>query len=147
MRTTIQIMNKGKVTGFGGIFFKTSNPDETKQWYYDNLRLVPNEYGSLFEFREGRNPEKKGYNQWGPFKADTSYFEPSEKDFMINFRVENIESLIAELKANGVKVTMEIETYEYGKFAHIIDPNGIKLELWEPVDRVFTKLYEGKTTM
>jgi predicted enzyme related to lactoylglutathione lyase len=140
-------MEKGRVTGFGGIFFKTKDPDSTKQWYYDNLRLVPNEYGSLFEFREGTNPEKIGYNQWGPFKEDTTYFEPSKKEFMINFRVANLESLIQELKANGVEVTMEIETYEYGKFAHIIDPNGLKIELWEPVDEVFTKMYKGKTTM
>ncbi len=140
-------MAKGRVTGFGGIFFKTEDPEKTKQWYYENLRLVPNEYGSLFEFREGANPEKIGYNQWGPFKSDTTYFEPSKKEFMINFRVENIEALIEELRANGITIAMEIESYEYGKFAHIIDPNGLKLELWEPVDEVFTRMYKGKTTM
>lgn len=137
----------GRVTGFGGIFFKTSDPDKTKQWYYDKLKLVPNDYGSLFEFREGANPEQIGYNQWGPFKSDTDYFEPSKREFMINFRVANIEALIEELRASGVEITMEIETYEYGKFAHIIDPDGTKIELWEPVDEVFTKLYDGKTTM
>lgn len=140
-------MEKGRVTGFGGIFFKTDDPEGTKQWYYKNLRLVPNDYGSLFEFREGANPEQKAYNQWGPFKSDTTYFEPSQKEFMINFRVANIDSLVAELRANGIEIAMEIETYEYGKFAHIIDPNGIKLELWEPIDEVFTKTNEGKTTM
>lgn len=139
-------MEKGRVTGFGGIFFKTDDPESTKNWYYKNLRLVPNEYGSLFEYREGSNPDKKAYNQWGPFKSDTTYFEPSKKDFMINFRVANIEALIEELRANGVEIAMEIETYEYGKFAHIIDPDGLKIELWEPVDEVFTKMYEGKTT-
>ena len=139
--------NKGRVTGFGGIFFKTTDPDKTKQWYYDKLKLVPNDYGSLFEFREGSNPEKIGYNQWGPFKSDTDYFEPSKKEFMINFRVANIEALIEELRKSGVEITMEIETYEYGKFAHILDPDGTKIELWEPVDEVFTKLYDGKTTM
>ena len=138
---------KGRVTGFGGIFFKTIDPDKTKQWYYDKLKLVPNDYGSLFEFREGSNPEKIGYNQWGPFKSDTDYFEPSKKEFMINFRVANIEALIEELRKSGVEITMEIETYEYGKFAHILDPDGTKIELWEPVDEVFTKLYDGKTTM
>ena len=138
---------KGRVTGFGGIFFKTTDPDKTKQWYYDKLKLVPNDYGSLFEFREGSNPEKIGYNQWGPFKSDTDYFEPSKKEFMINFRVANIEALIEDLRKSGVEITMEIETYEYGKFAHILDPDGTKIELWEPVDEVFTKLYDGKTTM
>lgn len=140
-------MEKGRVTGFGGIFFKTENPESTKDWYTKNLRLVPNEYGSLFEFREGANPEQKAYAQWGPFKADTKYFEPSTKEFMINFRVANIEPLVEELRSNGIEIAMEIETYEYGKFAHIIDPNGIKLELWEPIDEVFTKTNEGKTTM
>ena len=139
-------MEKGRVTGFGGIFFKTEDPEATKQWYYDNLRLVPNDYGSLIEFREGADPDKIGYNQWGPFQSDTSYFEPSNKEFMINFRVANIEALVEELRANGIEIAMEIESYEYGKFAHIIDPNGIKLELWEPVDEVFTRLYKGKTT-
>jgi predicted enzyme related to lactoylglutathione lyase len=139
--------NKGRVTGFGGIFFKTTDPDKTKKWYYDNLKLVPNEYGSLFEFREGSNPDQIGYSQWGPFKSDTDYFEPSKKEFMINFRVAHIEDLVEELRASGIEITMEIETYEYGKFAHIIDPDGIKIELWEPVDEVFTKLYDGKTTM
>jgi predicted enzyme related to lactoylglutathione lyase len=139
--------NKGRVTGLGGIFFKTTDPDKTKKWYYDNLKLVPNEYGSLFEFREGSNPDQIGYSQWGPFKSDTDYFEPSKKEFMINFRVAHIEDLVEELRASGIEITMEIETYEYGKFAHIIDPEGIKIELWEPVDEAFTKLYDGKTTM
>lgn len=140
-------MAEGRVTGFGGIFFKTDNPDKTKNWYYQHLKLVPNEYGSLFEFREGSNPKKIGYNQWGPFSKDSTYFEPSKKEFMLNFRVANIEELIEELRGNGVKISMEIETYEYGKFAHIIDPDGLKIELWEPIDEVFTKLYSGKTTM
>lgn len=145
---TPQTMDKeGQVTGFGGIFFKTDDPEKIKQWYYDNLKLVPNEYGSLFEFREGANPQQKAYNQWAPFKSDSSYFEPSKKDFMINFRVVNIENLIEQLRNKGINIITEIETYEYGKFAHIIDPEGIKIELWEPIDTVFTKMYEGKTTM
>ena len=139
--------NKGRVTGFGGIFFKTDDPEKLKKWYYDKLKLVPNDYGSLFEFREGAHPDQIGYNQWGPVKSDTDYFEPSKKDFMINFRVSNIENLVEELRSNGVQISMEIETYEYGKFAHIIDPDGTKIELWEPVDEVFTKLYDGKTTL
>ena len=139
-------MAEGRVTGFGGIFFKSDDPEKTKKWYYKHLKLVPNEYASLLEFREGSNPEKIGYNQWGPFSKDSTYFAPSKKEFMINFRVANLSALIEELRINGVEISMEIETYEYGKFAHIIDPNGIKIELWEPIDEVFTKLYSGKTT-
>lgn len=136
----------GKVTGIGGIFFKCQNPDSMKDWYTKNLGLVTNEYGSLFEFRQADQPEKKGYLQWSPFEEKTTYFEPSSKEFMINYRVKNIEALVKELKAAGVKVLDEIETYEYGKFVHILDPENNKIELWEPVDEVFTDLYEGKTS-
>ena len=139
-------MGKKKVTGIGGIFFKCKNPDEMKDWYGKNLGLVTNEYGSTFEFRHGAEPEKKGYLAWSPFKNDTTYFEPSQKEFMINYRVENIEELVTELKKSGVTVCDEIETFEYGKFVHILDPENNKIELWEPVDEVFTAYYDGKTT-
>lgn len=135
-----------KVTGIGGIFFKTKDPKQMIDWYSKNLGLVTNEYGSLFEFRESDNREQKSYLQWSPFPNDSTYMQPSEKDFMINYRVENIEKLVEELKANGVEVLDEIESFEYGKFVHIMDPENNKIELWEPVDRVFTKLYDGKTT-
>jgi len=137
---------KKKVTGIGGIFFKSQNPKKISEWYGKHLGLVLNEYGSLFEFRDSDQPEKKGYLQWGPFEKDTTYFEPSKKDFMINFRVENIEELVEELKSAGVSVLDEIENFEYGKFVHIMDPEGNKIELWEPVDNTFTQMYEGKTT-
>ena len=141
-------MNKTnkKVTGVGGIFFKCKDPDQMREWYDKNLGLITNEYGSLFEFRESDNPERKGYLQWSTFSENTSYFEPSEKDFMINYRVQNIEALVDELKASGVRILDSIETYEYGKFVHILDPENNKIELWEPIDQVFTDAYEGKTT-
>ena len=139
-------MKKRKVTGGGGIFFKCKNPDKIKDWYGENLGLVINEYGSVFEFRDAAEPEKRGYAVWSPFPSDTDYFEPSTKEFMINYRVENIEELVKDLKENGVTVLDDIEEYEYGKFVHIMDPQGNKIELWEPVDEVFTGLYEGKTT-
>lgn len=135
-----------KVTGIGGIFFKCDKPEKMMEWYNKNLGLVTNEYGSLFEFRKSGNPEEKGYLQWSPFNRDTKYFDPSEKEFMINYRVENIEELVRELKENGITVVDEIETYEYGKFVHIMDPENNKIELWEPVDKAFTQTFEGKTT-
>jgi len=135
-----------KVTGIGGIFFKTKDPEKMKDWYSKNLGLVTNEYGSVFEFRPADAPEKKAYSVWSPFSDDTEYFQPSEKEFMINYRVENIEKLVEELKNAGVTVCDEIETYEYGKFVHILDPENNKIELWEPVDQVFEGMYEGKTT-
>lgn len=135
-----------KVTGVGGIFFKTKDPEKMKEWYNKNLGLVTNEYGSVFEFRESDKPENKAYSVWSPFKDDTDYFQPSEKEFMINYRVENIEALVEELQKSGVTICDEIETYEYGKFVHILDPENNKIELWEPADLVFKRMYEGKTT-
>jgi predicted enzyme related to lactoylglutathione lyase len=137
---------KKKVTGIGGIFFKTPNPKEMKDWYSKNLGLVTNEYGSVFEFRESDKPNSKAYLNWSPMKDDTQYFKPSEKEFMINYRVENIEDLVTQLKADGVNVLDEIESYEYGKFVHILDPDNNKIELWEPIDSCFQRMYEGKTT-
>ena len=127
-------MNRKKVTGIGGIFFKCEDPSLIKDWYNKNLGLNTNEYGCSFEFRQADNTEKKGYLQWSPFEKSTDYFSPSGKEFMINYRVENIEELVKELKDNGVKVLDEIEEYEYGKFVHIMDPENNKIELWEPVD-------------
>ena len=134
-----------KVTGVGGIFFKTENPEKLKNWYKENLGIATSEYGSSFEFRNANRPEEINYLQWSPFKKDTEYFEPSKKEFMINYRVQNIEALVKNLKANGVTVIDEIESFDYGKFVHIIDLEGNKIELWEPVDRVFTEM-GGPTT-
>ena len=92
------------------------------------------------------NPEQVNYLQWSPFKADTKYFEPSKKEFMINYRVADLEALVDELRKEGVEICDNIETYDYGKFVHIMDPEGNKIELWEPVDQVFTDSLKGKTT-
>ena len=146
MKIKLEQQGNKKVTGIGGIFFKSNDPEKMKEWYNKNLGLVTNEYGSLFEFRKSDDPDKKGYLQWTPFPDKTEYFEPSEKEFMINYRVENLEELVEELRKGEVIIVDDIESYEYGKFVHILDPENNKIELWEPVDSVFTKLYEGKTT-
>ncbi|MBT3207899.1 MAG: VOC family protein [Bacteroidetes bacterium] len=134
-----------KVTGIGGIFFFLENPDETKEWYAKNLGLEVNEWGSSFEFRNANQPQNINYLQWSPFKNDSKYFEPSKKEFMINYRVQNIEGLVKKLKDNGVSILDSIETYDYGKFVHIMDAEGNKIELWEPIDSIFTAM-GGKTT-
>ena len=136
---------KKKVTGIGGIFFKAKDPKKMNDWYSKNLGLVTNEYGSLFEFRDAEQPEQKAYLQWSPFSENTDYFQPSKKEFMINYRVQNIEALVEELKSSGVQVVDEIATYEYGKFVHILDPENNKIELWEPIDAFFTQM-GGPTT-
>jgi len=135
-----------KVTGIGGIFFKCKNPKQIKDWYAKNLGLVVDEYGSPFEFRNTNNPDEINYLQWSPFKDDTDYFEPSKKEFMINYRVENLIVLVEELKKSGVTILDKIESFDYGKFVHILDPEGNKIELWEPVDQVFTNFLKGNTT-
>ena len=134
-----------KVTGIGGIFFFSDDPEKTKEWYSKNLGLETNEYGSVFEFRNANRPEEINYLQWSAFKNGDKYFSPSKKEFMINYRVQHIEALIDKLKENGVTVLNDIESFEYGKFVHILDPEGTKVELWEPVDSELTKL-DAKTT-
>jgi predicted enzyme related to lactoylglutathione lyase len=134
-----------KVTGIGGIFFFSDNPEKTKEWYSENLGLEVNEWGSSFEFRNANRPDEINYLQWSPFKQGNEYFAPSKKEFMINYRVQNIEGLVNKLKESGVAILDSIETYDYGKFVHIMDADGNKIELWEPIDSVFTAM-GGKTT-
>lgn len=133
------------VTGIGGIFFFSDNPAQLKDWYADKLGLETNEWGSSFEFRNANRPDEINYLQWSPFKKESEYFSPSKKEFMINYRVQNIEGLVSKLRAGGVTILDSIETFDYGKFVHILDPEGNKIELWEPIDSVFTAM-GGKTT-
>ena len=138
-----------KVTGIGGIFFKCKDPKKMREWYATNLGLNTNDYGAVFEWRQGADTTKKGFTQWSPFTEKTKYFEPSTKDFMINYRVDNLEELVGQLQKTGVIITDKIETAEYGKFVHIMDIEGNKIELWEPNDSEFEKLGEkigAKTT-
>ena len=129
-----------RVTGIGGIFFFSDNPTKTKEWYNKHLGLVTNEWGSTFEFRNANQPDQVNYLQWSPFKTDSDYFKPSKNEFMINYRVTHLEKLVEEFKQNGVTVLDSIEYYDYGKFVHILDPEGRKIELWEPVDSELTKI-------
>ena len=121
-----------RVTGIGGIFFKCNEPDKIKEWYKTHLGLNVTPYGTMFEWREDADPEKKGFTLWTPFKGSTKYFEPSTRDFMINYRVENLEAVVEELKKEGVTLLDNIEDSEYGKFVHLLDPEGNKIELYEP---------------
>jgi predicted enzyme related to lactoylglutathione lyase len=121
-----------KVTGIGGIFFKCKDPEKMNEWYKSHLGLNTNPYGAGFEWRESEDPSKKGFTQWSTFPETTHYFMPSGKDFMINYRVGNLEKLVEELKKEGITILDTMETYDYGKFIHIMDPEGNKIELWEP---------------
>lgn len=139
-------MSKGKVTGIGGVFFKSTNPQKSKEWYSKHLGLVTDDYGSTFESRDAKNPESINYLQWSPFQDSTDYFAPAENEFMINYRVEHLDDLLASLKASGVTVLDEIASFDYGRFVHILDNEGRKIELWEPIDQVFTEELKDQTT-
>ena len=121
-----------KVTGIGGIFFKCKDPNKIKEWYKTHLGFDTDQYGTNFEWQESADPTKKGSTQWSPFFETENYFDPSTKDFMINYRVENLIDLVEQLQKEGVTILDKIETYEYGKFVHIMDIEGNKIELWEP---------------
>jgi predicted enzyme related to lactoylglutathione lyase len=139
-----------RVTGIGGIFFKCKDPNKVREWYKTHLGLNTNQYGTVFEWRQGADTTKKGFTQWSPFGEKTKYFAPSTKEFMINYRVDNLEALVNQLKSEGVVITDSIQTAEYGKFVHIMDVEDNKIELWEPNDIEFEKLGKqigSKTTM
>ena len=124
-----------RVTGLGGFFFKTPDPNKLKEWYRDHLGLNTDQYGCTFWWKDKEGNDCS--TQWSPMKADTAYFEPSKAPFMMNFRVADLATLLAVLKKEGVTVVGEIQEFEYGKFGYILDPDGNKLELWEPMDKAF----------
>lgn len=122
-----------RVTGIGGIFFKCKDPIKIKEWYKTHLGLNTDRYGASFVWKEeGNDPGRTESLQWSPFSETTTYFEPSTKDYMINYRVEDMVGLVEQLKKEGVTIVDKIETYEYGKFIHIMDIEGNKIELYEP---------------
>ncbi len=121
-----------KVLGLGGIFFKSKDPVALNEWYRIHLGINNEGWGALFPLNKLNEDVKDGYQLWSPFKDDTTYFKPSEQSFMINFIVHDLTALLAELKSNGVDVMDKTEDGEYGKFGWCIDPEGNKIELWEP---------------
>jgi predicted enzyme related to lactoylglutathione lyase len=124
-----------RVTGIGGIFFKSQKQEELYQWYEKHLGIKsepPPGSGAMFEWREVEDAEKKGMTVWAVFPHDTTYFNPSHSNFMINYRVDDLDALLAELRKEGVEVDPHREDYDYGRFAWIMDPDGNRIELWEP---------------
>ena len=105
-----------------------------KEWYKINLGLDAGPYGASFEWYEEADSAKKAVTQWSPFKETSKYFDPSTKDFMINYRVANLEALVEDLKKAGVTILDDMQSFDYGKFIHILDEEGNKIELWEPIN-------------
>lgn len=139
-------MKKGKITGIGGIFFKCADPTKTKEWYAEKLGLKTDQWGAPFEFRMTDKPNVRAFTQWSTFPSDTKYFDPAKNEFMINYRVEHLEDYLEQLRDNGVTICDEVETFDYGKFVHILDGDGRKIELWEPVDGAFDSMYQEGST-
>ncbi|HBX67643.1 MAG: glyoxalase [Balneola sp.] len=137
---------KKRVTGIGGVFLKAKDPKETQAWYREHLGIESGKYGGTFEWRYAEDASKKGYTAWSIFDEKTEYTNPSNKDAMINYRVENLEGLLKVLEEEGVEIVGEMEVFEYGKFGWIMDPNGYKIELWEPNDSEYDKI-KGETNM
>jgi predicted enzyme related to lactoylglutathione lyase len=128
---------KLKVEGFGGVFFKSKDPKKLTEWYDTHLgtSFNGNTY-STFKWRERENYQQIGRTEFSVFKQDSTYFAPSEKPFMFNFRVTNLDAFLEKLRAAKVHVEDKVENYDYGKFAWILDLEGNKIELWEPIDAV-----------
>lgn len=123
---------KKRVTGIGGVFFKAKDPKALLDWYKKHLGIATDEYGWSFKWEEDTLPAPM--TQLGVFAGDTDYFNPSRENWMINFRVEDLDALLQVLKEEGVEIIGEPETYDYGKFGWILDPEGNKIELWQPLN-------------
>lgn len=122
-----------RVTGIGGIFFKANDPEKLRNWYRVHLSVeCEKDDGAIFKWRKADDPNSERYTVWSPFPADTDYFAPSTKPFMINLQVENLDEVLAQLKREGIEIDPRVESYDYGKFGWIIDPEGNRVELWEP---------------
>jgi len=134
-KTRLQPSQEYGVSGLGGFFFKTKDPDSLKAWYKKHLGLNTDQYGCTFWWKDKEGNDCS--TQWSPFKEDTTYFAPSEKQYMMNLRVKDLLKLLEQLATEGVNIVGEVEEYSYGKFGWILDPEGNKLELWEPVDKAF----------
>lgn len=124
-----------RVTGIGGIFFKAKDPDTLSEWYRRHLGIDVQDWGgAVFQWHTPERPEPDGATAWNIFSADTDYFLPSQSSFMVNYRVEDLHALLAALREEGCNVDSKTDDSEYGKFGWVVDPEGNKIELWQPPD-------------
>jgi len=122
-----------KVSGIGGIFFKASDPKSLREWYRDNLGVPVDDYGGAsFEWRDKDQPDTIGMTIWSTFPSTSTYFDPTRAPFMVNYRVENLDAMLAQLREAGVTVDEKVDDSEYGRFGWATDPEGNRFELWQP---------------
>jgi len=132
-RCQMYSLNMKRVTGIGGIFFKSKDPKALGAWYKEHLGIDVQEWGgAAFDWKRPDNPEGVGTTAWSLFEADTDHFAPSSAPFMINYRVDDLPALLAALRAEGVQIAGDIQESEFGKFGWVLDPEGNKVELWQP---------------
>ena len=124
-----------RVTGIGGVFFKCKDAAATKAWYEKHLGIPAGQYGHTFSWQDGQASGQSGSTSWSTFPESSKYFEPEDQAFMINYRVHDLVALLAALREEGVEVAVELQEYDYGKFASIVDCDGRRVELWEPIDK------------
>jgi len=123
----------GRILGIGGIFFKSADHKGLRSWYQDKLGIMNGDYGGVFKWRSHDNPETENSTIWSIFPSSTAYFNPSESTFMINYIVDDIDAFLAKCAHNGVRIDPKRDDQDYGRFAWIYDPDGNKIELWQPI--------------
>ncbi len=123
---------RGRIIGIGGVFFKSSNPESLRSWYHDRLGIVKSEHGTVFPWRSTTGDSREHVTAWCVFDRQSKYFDPSPAPMMINYIVEDLDALLERLSAEGVSIDPKRESHDYGRFAWIYDPDGNKIELWEP---------------
>ena len=131
---------KARVIGLGGFFFKSENPEKLRAWYRDHLGIEGGEQGTSFEWRKVDDPSEPGFTVWHAFGKTDDYFDVGTQEYMINYRVNDLSGLLAELRRKKIKIVGEPEKYEYGTFAWILDLEGRKIELWQPDDKVYDRI-------
>ena len=125
------------------MFFKVKDPEAMRTWYEKHLGVpYMSQYGGTFEWRQREDPKKLGHTAWSVMDEKSEYYNPSKSQFMINYRVDDLEGLLQTLKEEGVEVVGEMEVYDYGKFGWALDPEGNKIEFWEPNDEVYSKMLD-----
>jgi len=149
LQTHTPNLSTGRVTGIGGIFFKSKDPSALRAWYKQHLGITASKFGAVFEWRQAADSTQKGFTQWALFPATTHYFGSTGQDFMINYRVDNLQQLVNTLRQQSITFTDSIETAPYGKFVHLLDGDGNTVELWEPIDTAYDRMGKkmGTTTI
>lgn len=136
---------RGRVTGIGGVFFRSADPAATRQWYSEHLGLGVDDYGTNFRWRSHADPDHTSFTQWSPFADDTDYFGDRDQQAMVNYRVDDLDAVLERLREAGVEVVGEEQVEPFGRFQHVLDGDGRRIELWEPNDTEYATIVDGTT--